>query len=448
MERILLACAAAATLFVSTSNAWAFTIKEALAAAYQTNPTLQAERSNLKAVDENVPQAYAGYLPTITSTYTRARDREEIGTSPLDERTSYTAALNFNQPLFQGGGTVAAVDRAESTVEAGRQSLHGIEQSVFIETITSFIDVVRASEVLSLSTHNENVLKEQLGATKNRFDLGESTRTDVAQAESRVSFSISDRVSAEGDLIEAKAEFKRVVGIDISDKVLTTPNSLPPIPATLNDAMSIALKNNPNLLESMHLLEVAKSDIGISRSVILPSVDLVGRVSREQGIGSTRGNNLDDESIGINVTVPIFQSGAEYASLRQSMRTAEQRESGLDETRKQIESIVTTAWKDVKTSRATIVASQDAVRAAEVALEGVRQEHEVGARTVLDILDAEQELFIARVDLATARRNEVVAVYNLLASMGQLTADKMDLGVELYDPTEHYENVRYKFLGL
>ena len=423
-------------------------LSTALAKAYNFNPELQSFRSRLKAVDEQIPQAYSGWLPTARADYSYGYEREKLNNKNLNGTHPEQKSVTVVQPIFSGGETLARTDRAYNAVNVGRAQLKDAEQRVLGDSVKAYMDVVRTDEILKLSVNNEQVLKEQLQATKDRFKLGETTHTDVAQSESRLARATSDRVKAEGDLDVAKAAYLRLIGEPAPARSsLKMPTKLPPIPKSLENALDIGLQRNPNLVIADMNRNIAENDTDIAIAAVLPDVSLHGTRSEGDKLNSARGFSSTDTSYTLNATIPIFQGGAEYSRVRQNKRTRQQRKEEYDATRNETVQNITSRWRDIITSRASIVSNKAAVDSATVALNGVRQEADVGTRTTLDVLDAEQELFIAKVNLVTAQSQEVLAVHNLLATVGILTAQDLALNVEPYNPKIHEQNVKYRVVG-
>lgn len=420
-------------------------LNSALAKAYNFNPELKSFRSRLKSVDEQIPQAYAGWLPTLTFDYSYGYEKQTASNRDLNGTHPEIKSLNVVQPIFNGGETLARTSRAFNAVTVGRAQLMDAEQQTLGDAVRAYIDVVRTDEILKLSTHNENVLKEQLQATKERFELGETTRTDVAQSEARLARATSDKVRAAGDLDVAKANYLRVIGEPPIN--IKMPSNLPAIPKTLNEAMASGLSKNPQLVAADVTRYISDDDIDILQSALLPDVSLRGTLNRQDGLSSRSGGSFDSDALTINASIPIFQSGAEYSRVRQSKRTRQQRVEEFEATRDQTIESITSRWRDIETARASITSNKAAVESATLALNGVRQEADVGTRTTLDVLDAEQELFIAKVNLVTAKSREVIAVYALHAATGTLTAQDLGLAVQVYDPTEHEKSVKYRIIG-
>lgn len=423
-------------------------LSDALAKAYNFNPELQSYRSRLKAVDEQIPQAYSGWLPSARADYSYGYDKEKLNNRSLNGTHPEGKTLSVSQPIFNGGETIARTSRAFNSVTLGRAQLTDTEQRTLGDSVKAYMDVVRTDEILKLSINNEQVLKEQLQATQDRFKLGETTHTDVAQSESRLARATSDRVKAEGDLDVAKAAYLRNIGeAPPAHSSLKMPQKLPPIPKSLEDALNIGLTKNPNMVAAKANHDIADNDVDIAVAAILPDVAFRGSKSENTGLNSARDFSSDETTFTLDASIPLYQGGAEYSRVRQNKRTRQQRKEELDSTRDSTVQDITSRWRDITTSRASIVSNKAAVDSATVALNGVRQEADVGTRTTLDVLDAEQELFLAKVNLVTAQSQEVVAVYNLLAACGTLTARDLALNVEPYNPKIHEQSVKYRVIG-
>jgi TolC family type I secretion outer membrane protein len=442
--RLWRAFGAGLVVALTASPAAAETLQEALAAAYQNNPDLRAERARLRAIDENVPQALSGWRPSVSATGSVGRERAR--TSLIDEQqlTPTVRQLDVTQPLYRGGRTVAQTRQAESQVRAGRAVLESVQQTVLLNAVTAYMDVLREQANVDLTGNNEQVLNRQLEATRDRFEVGEVTRTDVAQAEARVSRASSDRVAAQGRLGVQRATYARVVG-NLPGKLADAP-PLPPLPPNLQEAIAVATTENPDLEAAQYVEDAARHNVRVATGALLPSVNLIGRVLRSDEATFEDSESRSD-SIRAQITIPLYQSGAVESQVRQAKEIASQRRIEIEQTRRAIVESTTQAWEDLESSRARIATSQEQVRANEIALEGVRQEASVGSRTTLDVLDAEQELLDSRVALVAAERDEYVAGFRLLAAIGGLSADRMGLPVELYDPTRHYRQVRDKWWG-
>jgi len=420
--------------------------KDALEHAYNYNPALKAERENLAAIDEGVAQAISGFRPTALAGYDKGRQRRDSTGTTWNYQDTTVKSLDIDQPIFNGGETWANYKSAKERVKAGRAQLQNVEQQVLYDTVVAYTDVVEKQLVLKLSQNNVDVLKKQLDATNARFDAGELTRTDVSQSEARLAKAQADERQALGDLTTARVTFKRIIGYEPPD-VLALPAIPGILPATLNEAVDWAQAANPGLIAARHIESAASYDINARAGAILPDVSLHGSMDRTDG-SSINGNRLDTDALTVNITIPLYQSGAEWSRLREARSLADRAKFTTLDTHDAVIENVTRSWQDYYTAKAVIISTDQAMHAAEVALEGVRQENEFGVRTILDVLDAEQEAFSSRVNLVKAERAEKVQAYLLLSAVGKLTAKDLGLDVSVYDPKEHYDSVKYQLLGL
>jgi len=449
--RVLGAGLAGLALGLAGVAASAQSLDEVLVQTYESNPRLQAQRAQLRSIDEQVSQAFARYRPNVAvvgsseASQNELSDVETFGGTTDESQTLWTnrIALNLNQNIYEGGGTVARIDGAVRQVGQQRAVLQSVEQEVFLDAVTAYTDVVASQRVVELAINNEQRLERQRQATVDRFEVGEVTRTDVAQAEARLAGAVADRIAAEGELAQAIARFEAVVGFRPDE--LTTRFAELTRPASLVTAQARAEKN-PGLTAAEFAVDVALADVRVAQADLLPTVDLAGSVGYIDEPSDTVGSQTDAR-VSATITIPLYQTGAEYSRVRQQKQVVDQRRRELDDTRRQVTQNVTAAWEGLQTATAAARSFEEQVRANDIALEGVRTEAQVGARTVLDVLDAEQELFESEVDLVDARATEVVALYTLQAAMGELTAEALDLGVEIYDPGAHFRTIRTQSFG-
>lgn len=420
------------------------TLYEALAEAYRNNPTLRAERAALRATDEQVPQALSGWRPTIRATGSYGKESADRSDFRSRVLTTIQRGITVDQPLYRGGRTVAGTRRSESQVLAGRERLRSTEQLVLLSAVTAYMDVVRDQFVVELTRNNEKVLAKQLEATEARFEVGELTRTDVAQSKARLSRASSDRIRAEGDLIDGRAEYRRVIGSTPSN--LEDPPALSNIPETEEEAAAIAGAENPDFLGAQLSEAAANHAVEEETGVLLPTLSLNGELSRIDDPVFLI-DRTDSARITARLSVPLYQAGTAWSRVREARAIRSQRKIQVEESRRSVSKAVTSAWEALQTSRARIDANMVQVSANTIALDGVREEANLGSRTILDVLDAEQELLDSRVALVLALRDEYVAAFQLKLAIGRLSAERLGVSVELYDPTEHYDAVRDKWFG-
>jgi TolC family type I secretion outer membrane protein len=438
--------AAMLAVAAGASGARAASLYEALATAYATNPTLEAERAQLRATDENVPQVLSEWRPTVLGTAQGGREWDRQN-KPLELDTDTNPrsyGVTVRQPVFDGFGTVAGTSQAENLVRAGRAQLTDTEQTVLLNAVTAYMNVVRDAAVLELNRSNEKVLQAQLEATQARFDVGELTRTDVAQAEARLQGAVAARIQAEGQLTASQAVYREVIGED--PVAVSMPEGTPlTLPSSREESVALS-RGAPGVRSAEFQERAAKDDIDVQFSDLLPTVAVEGSWQRQEDIGQ-RDSETDVGSIIGQVTVPLYQAGEPDSRVRQSKQRYMQARRLTDAALRAAEQEAVNAWAGLETAIAQRRSFEEQVRANEIAFEGVRQEQDVGARTILDVLDAQQELLNAQVNLVSTQTDQVVAEYRLLASGGALTARDLGLDVEHYDPTQHYDKVRNKFIG-
>ena len=428
-------------------SAHAESLRDALAYAYLYNPTLKAARAQLRATDEQVAQAKSGFRPTITGDIQHSYQDVQTQPPSFGEGDTYprSYSVTLNQPIFRGFRTINAVKGAEALVEAGREDLRTSEQTIILDSITAFVDVVRDQALLALRLNNVKVLAEQQRATKERFDVGEVTRTDVAQAEARSSGAESDVSAARAALQASRATYARLIG-----RQPGTLNDPGParrlVPKTLPDAVQVGEGQNPIIVAAIFRERAQDHLVKETKGELLPSVDLQASYTRsfDGGGGIER---EDVTTITGHVSVPIYEAGEVSARIRQNIETRSQLRHQIDEARELVRSNVTSAWGTLIATRAQITSGTAQVAANQVALSGVREEEKVGQRTVLDVLNAEQELLDAQVALTTSKRDLVVASYSVLNAMGVLGSADLELSVEQYDPALHYSEVADKWWG-
>ncbi len=424
-------------------------LQDALVKAYQTNPQLLAERANLRASDEDVAQAIAQWRPRISLNADYSKIHAESKTDGLPRSLARTepwsADVTATQTVFAGGRILAQRRQADALVNSGRARLHSTEQSVFLGTISSYMNVVRDESVLKLNQTNVELLKKQLEAAQARFDVGEITRTDVAQAEARLAAGRSSETTAEANLKVSRLAYERAVGE--APGTLDTKPPVPMLPESQAQAREIANVQNPTLVAARAQENAARYGIDFAVGQMLPTVTVqasYGRSGQERGPAETIG---DDTRLTATATVPLYQGGAEWSAVRQAKELNNRARLNVEDARRSTDESVQNAWEAYRAARASSEANRQQVKASEIAFEGVQQELEVGSRTTLDVLDQQQELLNARVALVRTERDEVVASYSLLSAVGKLTATDLELPVQVYDPVENYDMQTWRPLG-
>ena len=430
---------------LASGTASADTLREALVSTYQANPSLTAQREALKATDATVAIARAGGRPQLAASVGVTRDLTRSGRfdTGLGKGPFVTGGVDLSMPLFQGGTVRNDIQAAKTRVEAGRATLRAVEGDIFTEAVAAYMDVIRDRATVELNANNVRVLETNLEATRDRFEIGDVTRTDVAQSEARLSLARSRLAIAQGRQTASEQNYRRVIGK--APGPLQPPPPLPPFPATADEAVRIALVNNPDLIAATRQAQAAGYDVRSVRGTRLPRVsavasgDYASTLSGETG-GIDRSGTAT--SVGLQGTIPLYQGGLPSARIRQAQALEGQALELRVASERAVVAATKSAFADYQAAVDAIQSNEVAVKANELALEGVRAENSVGTRTILDVLDAEQELLNSQVLLVTARRDAYVAGFQLLNAMGQAEAD--DLGLEggpLYDPLGNYRRV-------
>ena len=443
---ILLSVVSAMTMLAGPASSE--TLVEALTLAYANNPRLLAQRAQLRSVDEQVPQALSGYRPTsdITLEAGKSNTRSEGGISPTKaNRSPRSASISVNQPIFRGFRTLFDTRRAKAAIMQERARLVSVEQDVLFDAVAAFMNVVRDQAVLGLNVKNEQVLRRQLQATRDRFQVGEVTRTDVSQAEARLAQARATRVQAEGTLQISRANYRRVVG-KLPAK-LNRPTKIIRIPVNQKIVVENASRGAPDLVAARFAETAARHNVDVITGELLPTISLNGSLTRSVGV-SSRKNRTSTGTITAQIVIPLYQAGLPSSRVRQAKQIVSQRYQEIIDARRIAVEAATQAWHNLQTARAQVRAFAVAVKANTTALDGVRQEAAAGLRTVLDVLDAEQELLDSRVNLVRAQRDVVVTSYNVWRSMGVLTAGNLKLPVQIYDATRHFRRIKYLPWGL
>ena len=435
------------TLALLAGSASADTLREALVSTYGSNPTITAQRELLRSTDANVAIARAAGRPTLGATLGVNRDLTQAGVFRRGGKGPFlTGGVDLSLPIFNGGSVRNSINAAKVRVEAGRATLRAVEGDVFTEAVAAYMDVIRDRAIVELNNNQVRVLTTNLEATRDRFEIGDITRTDVAQSEARLSLGRANLATVQGRLASSEENYRRIIGR--RPDALQPPPPLPPLPTSPDQAVQIALTNNPDLIAITRQADAARFDVRTARASRLPTVSGVA----SGDYSNTLGNNNDAPAgtatsgtattIGLSGRIPLYQGGLPAARIRQAQalegQTLEQRIA----TERAVVSTTRSAFATYQAAQNAIESNNVAVSANELALEGARAENSVGTRTILDVLNAEQELLNAQVQLVTARRDAYVAGFQLLNAMGQAEADDLGLaGGPLYDPLGNYRTV-------
>ena len=439
------------------------TLQDALSNAYLVNPLLNAERAKLRATDEDVSRAKAAMRPFVFGSGDVNFDNTQTSVSPSSSGSLETFgtdeslatdgithprgyAVQLTQPIFRGFRNLNAIRQAKASVQAGRESLRTIEQTTLLDAVTAYVNVVRDQAVVRLRESNATVLAEQLKATRDRFEVGEVTRTDVAQAEARRSDALSQLAAAQANLKASRASYQQVVGHPPSH-LLKPPSIFHLLPSTLDEAMSLGDGEHPLILTTVYREEASLYAVNRIAGELLPEVTLEAQYQKRFELNKI----LDDQEetrITGRLNVPFYQGGEVAARVRQAKETNNQLKREVESARLSVHADVVSNWGILQSSGSQIAAARASVEANRIALTGVREEEKVGQRTTLDVLNAQLEALASQIDLVTALRDRIVAEYSLYAAIGRLDAQSLGLSVPYYDPIEHYDRVKNKLFGL
>jgi len=422
------------------------TLREVLRLAYINNPTLQAARAEVRATHELLPQALSGWRPTIAAQGSVFSSDIEGSNFGGTGSTAKDMEVSLNQPLFRGWQTLAETEAARNTISAQSAALRAKEQDVLLDAATAYMDVVRDQALLELSRNNLEVITRQREATKDRFDVGELTRTDVSQADARLARANADVITDRGKLRSSKAVFEQVSGI--VPGILAPPDIEIAFPKTLDDVMIKAENESPEVLSALYVHKASEEDIEDVFGELLPEIGLFGSWNRTLDPQPGLIDKQTTKTLGLLASIPLYQAGAVRSRVRQAKHTANQRYLEILSAKRQARQETISNWEDVQTARAEIRSREAQVEASRIAQEGVRAETEVGERTILDSLDADQEFLDAQVALVTARRNEVVANFALGATLGLLTPETLGFAGNGVDLHENLQNVAWKFFDM
>jgi TolC family type I secretion outer membrane protein len=456
--------AVAAALMLAPTAAQAQSLPDALALTYDTNPTLAAERARVRAQDESFVQARSSALPSVTGNISvgtsdteRSGDPDFGAFLPLNSTSdTISYSLSATQNLFRGGRTGAAMDQALANILSARAQLLSTEQNVLLSAVSAFMDVRRDEAILVIRANNVQVLERQLQASRDRFEVGEITRTDVSQAEARLAGARSEYAAAQAALATSRATYEQVVGQ--APGTLEPEPPLPALPATLEEAWELAMDANPDVMAAAFSEEAAQASVRGAKGAMLPTVSVSTTAQHQRSFNPSGPFDFSEEtelstwnegiSVQGRVSVPLFSGNALSSSLRQARQSESGARLQLRDAERRAREAVSTAWSAYLASLSQTASSAEQVRANELAYEGVEAEAAVGLRTTLDVLNAEQELLNARLALVQAQRNGYVAGFRVLQSIGAVNALNLNLDVELYDPAVNLSSVRRRYLGI
>jgi outer membrane protein len=443
---------------VGPTPALADTIEAALVRAYQNNPQLNAQRAAVRSTDENVPQALSGYRPRVALTASAGYQYTDTNTTQGGTPTAIArteihgadapraAGLTVTQTLFNGNQTANRTRAAESQVSGAREALRVLEQTVLLSAATIYMDYLRDAAILEVQKSNTRVLEQTLKQTQDRFNVGEVTRTDVAQSEAQLAAGRTQELAAEATLTTTRSNFRRIIGNE--------PQALAPgspvdryLPGTLPAAVELSLIENPNVTAAMFGIDVNFLQVKVAEGALLPTVTVQAAVQQSYEQTQTTFRSFGASAIA-QLSVPVYQGGAEYSLIRQSKENLAQQRLALEQTRDQARANTVTAWGQLVAGKAQVASAQAQVTASEIALNGVREEAKAGQRTTLDVLNAQQALVNARVALVTAQHDRVVASYSVLNTIGRLSPIVLKLQTTTYDPSVHYQQVRDSWYGV
>jgi outer membrane protein len=438
---------------IASQRAMADSLEGALAAAYQNNPQLNSQRAATRATDENVGIALSSYRPKVTA-------NAQIGEQYLDTLSAGMAGravgtfatgsygATASQTLFNGFQTSNRTRQAEHQVSAAREALRNTEQAVLLGGATAYMNLLRDGALLELQRSNVNVLEATLRQMRDRLKAGEITRTDLAQTESSLAAARSSLHAAQSNYVTSKSAYVQVIGTDPGKLARATPvDRLSP--PNLTGALDRGASRNPLITNAMYNVDAAMDQIKIAESALSPALSLNGSIQKSYGSPSSLATlETLSGAVAVQLSVPLYQGGAEFATIRQAKETLGQRRLDLDTARLSVQQNITQSWGQIQAAKAQIDATSAQVTAAEIALDGVRQEAQVGQRTTLDVLNAQQALVQARTSMVIAQHDRIVASYALLAAVGSLSPQVLGLAVAVYDPGVHYQQVRDSWFGV
>jgi outer membrane protein len=441
--RLLLGTALA---FLPLAGACAETIEESMIKAYLTNPTLAAERAQLRATDEGLPQALALRRPTVTGqgdvggAWTNSSS-PSIGNQSLAPRD---VSIGVTQPLWTGGRADSAISQADFLVRAERANLMNTEETVLLQAATAHLDVVRDQTLLDLAKNNVTVLTKSRDEAKAQLAAGVATKTDLAQAEASLAQGIADERRNEANLSNSRASYLQAVG-DMPG-TLAAPPPIQDLPASEDVAIKQANQYNPQVLTAQANEQAARAGIDVAQAQLMPTLGVTGQLFHQED-QQLAGSREDGAQVLLTLTVPLYQGGAEYSKVRAAKETYGQSQNQIEAALRVATLNATQSWQNLQAAQANIASFQSQIEANTIAYAGVVEEQRVGTRTFLDVLNAQQALFTSQSNLTTAQHDEAVSAYQVKTAIGEMTALALNLQVERYDPQRHYDAVREQWIG-
>lgn len=450
-RKLLLGSVVFPLLLAAAVPAQAESLKNALAKAYANNPDLNAARAALRATDENVTIAKAGYRPQVGASVSGTINHaDQFSDSNIDAQTYRTGQIGVSvtQVIFDGFQTLSRIRSAESGVYAGQENLKSNEIQILLSAVQAYADIARDQQVVSIRKQNLNFLNEQLSASRTRLDVGEGTRTDVSQAEAQLAAGKALLAAAVAQLKISRATYMQIVG-EQPENISQPAPATSGLPRSLDSAVQVAVTEHPSVKAALHAVDAAGYQVDEANGTLLPGVSLKGSYGRTgSDQAGSNGSDFNSGSITAQLTIPIYQGGAEYGRIRQAKENLGAQQIRVDSARAQIQQMVVAAYAQLEAAQAAISANQQQLKAAKLALEGVIEERNVGQATTLDVLNAQQQVLNAKESLAQSGRNAVVSSYSALAAMGRLTVADQGLQVAEYRSNDHYEAVKDKWFGL
>ncbi|MBQ8557705.1 MAG: TolC family outer membrane protein [Alphaproteobacteria bacterium] len=442
----------ALVLSTVSTLAMAENLSNVLSYTYENSLTINAERAGLKATDESVARAKSGYRPSIIGqgsigrSHTQSIYDNDFGGGKMKLNQDPNAvSINLVQPVFSGLSTYNSVEAAKQQVRSARSALFNTEQATLLDAVSGYMDVIRDKAVLDLQINNEKVLARHLESYKKRFNAGELTRTDVAQSEARLSGATANRIAAEGFLEVSNANYFSVIGLTPAKQMDDVTDSEMRLPKSLEDALRIAMERNPQIKAAEYAVQAAGYTVSAKKGALSPQIDITAGAGKQHEVSTFQRN--DTWEVMANMKVPLYQSGAEYADIRAAKQTENQYRILLAKIKQDVRAQTISAWENYASNKAQIKSLKDQIKASKIALDGVIREAQVGSRTVLDVLDAEQEHLDNQVSLVKVHRDEIVSAYALLSAVGQLNPEDLKLDVPTYDDKKYYNKVKNKWFG-